>query len=228
MNNLYNISLTTLSPIHIGTGDTLTSIGEYIATSASIKIVDQQALNKLFESHTGLRERFLFHIGEKQKNSNIFQFFKDEGLEQDISFTRTIPLHAKDFNTTSNNLLELLIDAGCGNYIPGSSLKGAFRSLFFAAAIMDDPSLKKKVSEIITSSELISKPNKKLTEQDILKQIRKQVEQLEDRLFQDDMTRFKVRDSGPFAGEDLCVEIAKREHLFGVDSTGLDVLRECI
>lgn len=216
MNNLYNISLTALSPLHMGTGHTLTSVGEFITTNSSVNIIDQQALNQLLENTEGLRHLFLQHIVEKQENSNVFQFFRDKAIDKQIKYTRSLPLHAENFNPESNNLLELHIDTGGGKYVPGSSIKGTLRSIFFAGAILNDPTLKKKVTDIILASRTD------------LFNIKKKVQELENDLFHDDMEHFKVRDSNLFSDEDICVEVAKRVHLFGVSSEGLDTLRECI
>lgn len=216
MNNIHKIGLTTLSPLHIGTGRSLTSVGEFITTNSNVNIIDQFVLNQLLDKHDGLRERYLKHIIEKQENANVFQFFTEENLIKELQFERSIPLHAVSFNADSNNMLELHIDTSGGKYVPGSSIKGALRSLFFAATIMQDPSVKKEVTEIILS------PGKKLYP------IKKEIQNLEDSFFLNDMKYFMPRDTNFFPEEDICVEIAKREHLFGVDTKGLDTLRECV
>jgi len=216
MNALYNIRLRTISPLHIGTGRLLTSVGEFVSTGSSVNIIDQPALNKLLASREGLLQRYLNHIIEKQENANVFQFFKDEAIDGEIKYSRKLPLHAQGFDPESNNMLELMIDTDGGKYIPGSSIKGALRTLLFAAEILKDSMLKKKINDIVMSPGID------------LYHIKKKVEDVEKNLFQNDMMNLIVRDSQLFSEHDICVEIAKREHLFGVDTTGLDSLRECV
>lgn len=216
MKAVYNILLHTISPLHIGTGRSLTSVGEFIATGSSVNIIDQRALNELLVSKEGLMQRYLNHIIEEQENANVFRFFREEAIEGEIKYSRELPLHAQGFNPESNNMLELMIETDGRKYIPGSSVKGAIRTMFFALEIIEDSSLRNKINEIV------------LAPKSDLYQIKNKVEDIEKDLFQNDMMNFIVRDSQPFSEQDICVEIAKREHLFGVDSEGLDVLRECV
>jgi len=211
----HQINICLKTPLHIGNGDKLTSVGEYIATNHKIRIIDQEHLISLLDKK-GSRQKYLDFIINHAENSNVWSFFINEGIEKYIKFIREIPFNTIDsFNPASNNLLELAIET-CGHkYIPGSSLKGAIRTIIFTDLISKDRSLKSNIENIIRSTP------------DLLN-IKKKLKKIEDDRLNVALHFLQIEDSQPATDDDVVVETAKRVHLFGVKSEGLDNLRECI
>jgi len=200
--------------LHIGSGESITSVGEYMATNKTIRIIDQEHLRGLLESYH-LRDSYLDFILNYAKNTHVWDFFTDQEIEKELQFVREFPLNAEAFNPQSNNILELAIETSNQKYIPGSSLKGAIRTMVFAYCIYSDSSLQHEVEDIIIRN-------------DNLYSIIKGVHNLENERLDGDFKNITVSDSLGVANENIVAEIAKRVHLFGVETDGLDNLRECI
>jgi CRISPR-associated protein Csm5 len=213
MNN-HPIIIEALTPLHIGKGESLTSVGEYVATSNRIRIIDQIALRSIL-ARKGIQKEYLAYILDYAKNTHVWDFFKSQNIENDIKYTRDFKLNANAFNPESNNILELATETCSKKYIPGSSLKGALRTLVFASCIGADTNLKNNIEHIIS-------------EKDNLYDIRKFILQAEEKSLNDDFYLFRVEDSSLVDDEDIVAEIAKRQHLFGIKTDGLDNLLECI
>jgi CRISPR type III-A-associated RAMP protein Csm5 len=212
MNN-HTIFIQTLSPLHIGNGNTLTSVGEYVSTSQTVRIVDQERLLPLLKSK-GIYEDYINYILNYAEHTHVWDFFTTHGMEKEIAYIREMPLNARLFNPESNNILELAIETGGQKYIPGSSLKGAIRTILFANCIASDHDLKSEIEKIV--------------KHDKLNDIRKLIEKIEDEVLKKTCQHVWVEDSKPVGNDKMVVEIAKRVHLFGVQTDGLDNLRECI
>ncbi|PKP31010.1 MAG: type III-A CRISPR-associated RAMP protein Csm5 [Bacteroidetes bacterium HGW-Bacteroidetes-16] len=211
----YPINIKTLSPLHIGNGEKLTSVGEYVASNSTIRIIDQEHLRGLLNAND-LSQAYLEYILNYAENTHVWDFFTNQKIEKELHFTREFPLNAESFNPVSNNILELAIQTHRQKYIPGSSLKGAIRTMVFAYCIYTDPSLKSEIEEIINQ------------DKNDLYKIRKQVQEKEEEWLNGDFNHFGITDSEGVHDENVVAEIARRVHLFGVETDGLDNLRECI
>lgn len=208
------INIQTLTPLHIGSGKSLTSVGEFVCTNNAVQILDQEKLNELLNREK-LNDAYTDYILNYSVNTHVWKFFADKGISGELSYIREIPLHAEVFNPDSNNILELAIETKGSKYIPGSSVKGAIRTLLFAHSIANVPEIRNRVEGIINK-------------EDKLEYIRKEINKVEEDIFNEDFNCLRIEDSALIADEDLIVEIAKRTHLFGIKTDGLDNLRECI
>lgn len=212
---IHNIDITILTPVHIGSDKKLTSAGEYIATNNSIQIIDQNSINNIFIEDKELRNLFLNEILEKGVNVNIWEFFKNHKVEDKFKFSRINNLNAKDFNPDSNNILELAIETNGNKYIPGSTLKGVIRTIFFAYLIKKDTCIQNAIEKIIEENQRLN-----IIKDEALK--------LEKKLLDSKFGKIIFEDSSGIDNQYIEMEIAKRVHLFGVDTEGLDNIRECI
>ncbi len=208
------VIISTISPLHIGDGLKITSVGEYVCTNNTIRIIDQEHLLALLKSK-GIYNDYITFILNYAEQTHIWDFFVKNGIEKDIRYTREIKLNAETFNPESNNILESAINTGGKKYIPGSSLKGAIRNLVFADLIARDSELKEDIEQIILQEEK-------------LHFISNKIEATEDEWLQQDFHHFRVEDSVPIDDDFVSIEVSKRVHLFGVKTEGLDNLRECI
>ncbi len=212
--NKYPITIETLSPLHIGKGNALTSVGEYVATDKTIRILDQKHLYELLKEKN-LMQDYMNYILDYAKNTYVWDFFKENGIEKELNYTREFALNADAFNPVSNNILELATETCGQKYIPGSSLKGAIRTMVFAYHIETDDTLKSEVERIILDF-------------NNLYDIRKRIDEKEDKLLNKVFGHLIVLDSELVPDKEVTAEISKRVHLFGEKTDGLDNLRECI
>ena len=137
----YKMKLMTLSPVHIGSGET---IGKTEAMIDSVKkTVYIPDTVKLFR---GLTELGLAEEYEKSIMSgtgfDLLRFLQIKKVPQEtyLSWVRySYPLGSME--PKGMNISACLKDAYSMPYIPGSSVKGALRTAIVAAELMNDPGL---------------------------------------------------------------------------------------
>lgn len=213
--NIHKVNITILTPTHIGCDKKLTSAGEYIATNNNIQIIDQNSVNDIFKQDKELRNLFLSSILEKGVNVNVWEFFKSHNVEDNLKFAQVSKLNAKEFNPNSNNILELTIETNGKKYIPGSTLKGVFRTIFFAYLIKKDFGVQSEIERIIDDNQSLHR-------------IKDEVLILEKKQLDSTFGKLLFEDSSEIENQFIEMEIAKRVHLFGIDIEGLDLIRQCI
>lgn len=129
----YDIKLTVQSPLFIGSGENLNK-KEFILLSRENKaiIMDIDKL-LLFLDRKNLLEAYqVFLLDNSQKN--IYYFFKNNGITpNDYKYFTSYSLQAIGDDLQEPKGLQLFVkDTRNNAYIPGSSLKGAFRTAWLA------------------------------------------------------------------------------------------------
>lgn len=129
----YDIKLTVQSPLFIGSGENLNK-KEFILLSHENKaiIMDIDKL-LLFLDRKNLLEAYqVFLLDNSQKN--IYYFFKNNGITpNDYKYFTSYSLQAIGDDLQEPKGLQLFVkDTRNNAYIPGSSLKGAFRTAWLA------------------------------------------------------------------------------------------------
>lgn len=129
----YDIKLTVQSPLFIGSGENLNK-KEFILLSRENKaiIMDIDKL-LLFLDRKNLLEAYqVFLLDNSQKN--IYYFFKNNGITpNDYKYFTSYSLQAIGDDLQEPKGLQLFVKDSRNNaYIPGSSLKGAFRTAWLA------------------------------------------------------------------------------------------------
>lgn len=231
----YKITLETKSPLYIGSGKTMGK-KEYIYNKAKKEVV----VPDIMKMYQGLRkkglaeayERFLLDSREKDlymwlRNHNVdyeeYRKWKQYSYDSsDIVFDK----QARD--------VSLFVKDPYGNpYVPGSSLKGGFRTIFCVDELLYNDRLKKQTQDTIQSQLRNSRPGRaflqkeiKEIEADVFNTI--EIEKIPKRnAVHDNMKGIIISDSKPLKVEDLtlCQKI-------DVDTRGnktrMPILRECI
>ena len=137
----YDIQLTVQSPLFIGSGEKL-SKKEYLFLPQENKaiIMDTKKLI-VFLSRKNLLEKYQnFLLDNTQKN--IYSFFrKNDITSNDYKYFSSYTIQCRENKPED---LQLFVKDAQGNaYIPGSSLKGAFRTAWLAYMLNDEPTNKK-------------------------------------------------------------------------------------
>lgn len=124
---VYKMSLTTLSPIFIGSGEVLNK-SMYVYNDKEIMVIDERKLIKKLSSIKGLYESFLSEC--YSGNLNLTDF-----LHENLSNYENIDIYKYKIISYSNikdkklNNINTFIKSSNGKpYIPGSSIKGAIRT----------------------------------------------------------------------------------------------------
>ena len=140
---VYKMSLTTLSPIFIGSGEVLNK-SSYFSSDKEVNVIDEEKLIKALYSRRGLFEEF---ISDCSSGNFSLTTFLDDRLphykKMDIAKYKLIS-HS---NILTNNIfkgrvvkklndINVFIKSSEGKpYIPGSSIKGAIRTALIASEI---------------------------------------------------------------------------------------------
>ena len=129
----YDIQLTVQSPLFIGSGENLNK-KEYLLLSKENKaiILDLEKL-VVFLSRKNLLDKYqAFLLDNNQKN--IYAFFRKNGITpNDYKYFSSYTIQTIGDQLLDVKDLQLFVkDAQNNAYIPGSSLKGAFRTAWLA------------------------------------------------------------------------------------------------
>lgn len=132
---VYRMSLTTLSPVFIGSGEELNK-SMYVYNDNEIMIIDEKKLIKELLLRKGLYESFL--NGCSSGDLNLTNF-----LEKNLNGYKDIDIYKYKITSYSNiktngkfNNINTFIKSSNGKpYIPGSSIKGAIRTAIIANEI---------------------------------------------------------------------------------------------
>ena len=155
---VYKMSLTTLSPIFIGSGETINKSGYlYNQNAGIINIVDERKLvnilreKKLFDSFLGSCIYGDFNFRDFIKKNSAKNYLKiDDITKYRVKTYSKISTYDKNNKETLNDINTFIKSSNGKPYIPGSSIKGAIRT-----AIVYGEILKNKDKYINIFSELL-------------------------------------------------------------------------
>jgi|GEM_PF-3003844 len=156
----YNICCKTLTPIHIGSGEILASIGDYYVGSNKLYYIDKEKLDRRLESIND--EEFLNdYVNEIKKNVNlsksdfsIVTFLKNKGVElSEITSDHEIPILSENYDSHRNSQLKLAIKQKQKLYFPGSSIKGALKTVLFYSFVKNNPDTLNRWKKLIFDSD---------------------------------------------------------------------------
>ena len=126
MKKIYKVTLKTLGPIFIGSGQTLRK-SMYLHKNQQVSIIDETKFIQILDK-VGKYDLFLEGM-EKNPHLNLRDFL-DKNKITSTSFVKyTLPVNSFKGTARRLNDLSLFVRDGNGDaYIPGSSLKGALRT----------------------------------------------------------------------------------------------------
>ena len=136
---VYKMTLTTLSPIFIGSGEKLNK-SAYFCYDDEVNVIDEKKLVKLLRSRRGLFEAFM----SEASSDNLYL---TKFLENNIPNFKNLDIHKYKLISHSNiittkgkiktlNDINTFIKSSNGKpYIPGSSIKGFIRTALIASEI---------------------------------------------------------------------------------------------
>lgn len=220
----YQIELTLLGPIFIGSGEKLNS-KEYIFKSKGNKvyILDIKSMFKdIIKMGLGNKlENYLIDKGDKR---DLLKWLESNKIKENV-WKKWVKYETSAGNTFSDtktkNNIELCIKNPYGKpYIPGTSLKGAIKNIIISDILKNDRKLRSEIQKKIEDTK--SRGRKYLSYEE-----GKFIEKIDEEINIDDII---IRDSEPLDNESLVIA-KKRDLKVGKDTNrkkGLNVVRECI
>ena len=132
----YKMTLTTLTPIYIGAGvDCCLNPLQYYIDNKKLNIIDESKFSK-FLIRNNLMENFINFI-TTSKNPKFFEWLKNNNLlnkNLDI-YSKSQLLSNINANNKKNDIRTFCRNIEHKAYIPGSSIKGAFRTVLLSQEI---------------------------------------------------------------------------------------------
>jgi len=131
MYNLFDLKLTTISPVHIGSQSSISPYSDYVCKDNKIYYIDEDKLKSLFISSGNMDELLDEYIdaitvqsfSDFQNKYNIEMFLERYNLD-----IEEFSSYILDTNTRVNKSIESTVKTSGRPYIPGSTLKGAIRT----------------------------------------------------------------------------------------------------
>lgn len=237
----YQVVIKTVGPVFIGSGREIGKKEYVFLDKHKIGITDIQALyQKLVKKGKGEAfERYLLsrdrmNLTDWLKSQNVF----DKELDESIKYK----LDCGDALLQRNvgiQVLECVKDAYGNPYIPGSSLKGMFRTILLCEDIISNPQKYKEKKEAIRRTVMPNRTERKVYRTTFLRKEIGDVEAIayrtlkrgekkdEKSAINDIMQGFIVSDSEPLSVDDLVLCQPVEVHTDGKEKR-LPILRECI
>lgn len=135
---VYRMSLTTLSPIFIGSGEELNK-SMYVYNNREIMIIDERKLIKELLLRKGLYESFLNECYSGNLNlTNFLERHLNGYKDMDIYKYKIMSYSDVKTNSKFNNINTFIKSSNGKPYIPGSSIKGAIRTTIIANEIYNN------------------------------------------------------------------------------------------
>ncbi|MBL8191788.1 MAG: type III-A CRISPR-associated RAMP protein Csm5 [Acidobacteria bacterium] len=155
----YNYQLTTLTPLHIGTGEVMTPLEYLIGDDLVVPELD-----RVFTKYPAAAEHFARNLAgasaEKLARVGLDQLIDSKVVgDPEVCRYKIAPFIFKENSFDSLNALDNCIEAGQANiklaiktpdnrvYVPGSSLKGAFKTAWLYQQCRQVPNLVDQVAE---------------------------------------------------------------------------------
>ncbi len=222
--NQFDLNIEVLSPLHIGNGETLTSVGEFITTSHNIRYLKLDELNDLLDEKE-LTDDYTDKIIKAAGSFDTFKTLMEYDIDVEGLIQNEIKLNSNDLNPLNNNILHIFHNSEGKKYIPGSSVKGMLKTVLLFHYLNNDRSYLLHVEKII--KEKFDTWNRKNAFNWLKKQWDDVVKD-ENLFYNNEFNLLRPADSMFIKNDCLLVEQVKRQHFYGVDSDSLDWLQETV
>jgi CRISPR-associated protein Csm5 len=150
----------TITPVHIGSGETLASIGDYYTSSNQLLIIDKEKLDRSIQQvkDDSFINRYMDEIKKNVSMSksdfSIVPFLKNNGIKlEDITSGTEIPILTTGYESHRNSQLKLAMNQNGQLYLPGSSVKGAIKTVLFYNYLLSQPDKLNHWNRIIENSQ---------------------------------------------------------------------------
>ena len=124
----YRCKVETITPVHIGSGDEISPHHDFIYDSGYINLIDSQLLLGILGSHL---DTYIDFLKTNHSHDSLKKFLKKNNIKYDLEKISRYKIPSVNLEGTGNNSttsIALTIKNAGLPYIPGSTIKGAFRT----------------------------------------------------------------------------------------------------
>ena len=144
----YKITLIAKGPVFVGNGKSYTK-KEYFIFNNKVNILD---MNKFYGFLYKMKKAPEFEKFMLEGRQNLYQWLNDKNLTKDATKFVRYALNVGRLDDIRNvQIMPCVKDAYGNPYIPGSSLKGALRTILATASIADNENIKSKIRSELES-----------------------------------------------------------------------------
>lgn len=131
LHRTYTLRIRTVSPLHIGTGNTLRRNYDYVTKRGRTWVIDQEALAETLYSDSTSDFQALVD------GARAGDFIREGDYDEDNPLFRYVLTGEPKARSHGAEVQELIKDVWGQPYIPGSSIKGAMRTAIGAYGLLD-------------------------------------------------------------------------------------------
>ena len=146
----YLCNLQILSPVHIGSGESYKKNIDFLLSKNSINIVDSQ---KLLKEAAEKGMKALNSLTEAIENSSLESWCKENGVSFKKISKRHYSFREKYINKI-RDIREIIRDGRGKPIVPGSSIKGAFRTALLFNMVKDDDIIHETLQKLLNQQEV--------------------------------------------------------------------------
>ncbi len=218
----FEMCVSTMSSLHIGNGEELTSTGEYLTTANRIYFLNQEELMKRLKADD-LYKSYIQKILDQKTGFNFNKLLEGWGINTLDLAAREIRLQQEGLNMAANNKLQICIKTKGEAYIPGSSIKGMLRTAILFRFLKENPNKLQTIEMEIVDC---------LGKENTLRALKRYWENKERNLLPENVFKaIRPCDTATVTDDKLVVEQVNRQSFLPQNSEvskGLDWLTECI
>ncbi len=223
---VYEVTLTTLGPVHIGNGETKKKDSYiYDRKENRVYIPDERKMIKWIVDNNLQNSYEEFFYSNKNKRKDLYTWFKINNLLSKYKNLMKYSLNTGDLSRDRdkglNDIKVFIKGADQKPYIPGSSLKGALRNILLAN---DNRGKKSKYFIEYLENKIKIKELEKKAEREDKNNFKRQID---DKNSEDIMKYILISDSEPLSLEDMTIVQKIDTHKDGRSNT-ISVFRESI
>lgn len=222
--NQFDLTIETLTPLHIGNDEKLTSVGEFITTADKIRYLKLDELNEYLAENNYADDYSdkIIYAGVSFDTTKTLTEYKVE-IEDFIQ--KETKLNGNNLNPLNNNMLHIFHHSKGKKYIPGSTFKGMIKTVLLFHYLNNDRRY------LIPIEKTIKEKFPSWHKSDAIKWLNAQWESAmhQETFFNNrEFNLLRPSDSMFIDESSVQIEQVKRQHLYGIESESLDWLQETI
>lgn len=168
----FNLTLTVMAPVHIGSGERISSMEFQIKKEDSQNFLSVFSLDSLLEwigaqPNAERLASLLTGMLENPKNGGLRKFINDHQVPLSAVESYAVPLADGVTPNEVREVLTFIKTAGSRVYLPGSSLKGALRSALLRGALVQNRDWRKQTEQLVSDGIKANRTNSNAIEAEV-------------------------------------------------------------
>jgi len=136
--SIAQVKIEAITPLHVGSGEQLSSVGDFFTTQNTVYFIDNDRLMQPI-ARAGRMDEYVNSILETGIGLDFYEVLEKKwGIVLSDFSKRELPLRQAYRKPSNNDILYMHARTAGKPYLPGSSLKGVFRTALLYRFLQDD------------------------------------------------------------------------------------------